>query len=232
MLAQLQPIRPAGQGVTAVPADHAFSQTPSEERANALSHAVGMLLALAALPVTAASIDSVQHPLRQLGVVVFFATMVLMYGVSTAYHLLPVGPAKLLLRRCDHAVIFVFIAGSFTPFALLTMQRGEGAATLLGVWGLALAGMALKLCNRLRSPLPSTALYVLFGWMVAAVARPVLDALAPTGLALLVAGGVAYTLGCLFFLADRRLRYSHFVWHLFVITGSLCHVMAVQHAQA
>lgn len=209
--------------------EHDFSQTPQEERANALSHGVGALLAMAALPAAAGGVDAVQQPLRHAGVAVFFTTMVLMYLVSTVYHLLPVGPAKQLLRRCDHAVIFIFIAGSFTPFALLAMQRGEGPGTLVGVWVVALAGMVLKLGNRLRQRLPSTLLYLAFGWLVAAVAQPVLAALPPTGLALLVAGGVAYSLGCVFFLLDKRMRYSHLVWHLFVIAGSLCHVMAVQH---
>jgi hemolysin III len=213
-----------------VSAEHVFSQSPAEERANALSHALGGALALAALPVTAAGLDAQLHPLRQAGVTVFFATMVLMYAVSTVYHLWPVGPAKRVLRRLDHAVIFVFIAGSFTPFALLAMQRGEGPATLVGVWLLALVGCVLKLGNRLRRPLPSTLLYLAFGWLVVLVAQPVLDALPPPGLQLLVAGGLAYSMGCAFFLLDRRLRYSHFVWHLFVITGSLCHVLAVQHA--
>lgn len=209
---------------------HVFSQSPSEERANALSHAVGGLLALAALPATAEAVDPLHHPLHHAGIAVFFTTMALMYLVSTTYHLLPVGPAKRLLRRCDHAVIFLFIAGSFTPFALLAVQRGHGPDTLVGVWVFALLGMVLKLGNRLRRPVPSTLIYLGFGWMLALVAQPVMEALSPTGLRLLVAGGLAYSLGCIFYLIDKRMRYSHFLWHLFVITGSLCHVLAVQRA--
>ncbi len=125
-------------------------------------------------------------------------------------------------------MIFVFIAGSYTPFALAALQRGEGGGTLALVWGLALLGVALKLGNRLQHPLVSTLLYLAFGWLVAAVGLPVLAALPPTGLQLLVAGGLAYTLGCVFFLLDRRMPYSHLVWHLFVITGSVCHFLAVQ----
>lgn len=213
----------------ASPADHVFSQSPAEERANAASHGVAMLLALAALPASASGPGPFRDPFQQAGVAVFFTTMVLMYLVSTVYHLLPVGQTKRLLRRWDHALIFVFIAGSFTPFALLGQQHGDGPGPLLAVWALALAGMGLKLAGRLRRPLPSTGLYLAFGWLGLAVLWPVLGRLSADGLALLVAGGLAYTAGCVFFLLDRRLRYSHLVWHLFVVAGSLCHVMAVQH---
>ncbi len=208
-------------------AEPPFSQTVHEERANAASHGLGCVLALAALPVLADQVDAAQHPIRHLGVNVFVATMVLMYLVSTVYHALPVGQAKRLLRKCDHAVIFVFIAGSYTPFALAQVQRGHGWDMLAAVWGIALGGMLLKLSDRLRHPLVSTALYLAFGWMVV-VARPMLESLPPQGLQLLVAGGVAYSLGSLFFLLDKRLPYSHLIWHLFVITGSTCHFLAVQ----
>jgi hemolysin III len=208
--------------------ENSFSQTGHEERANAASHALGCLLALFAMPALAQQLDAAQHPMRQLGVAVFIASMVLMYGISAAYHAAPVGPAKRWLRKCDHAVIFIFIAGSYTPFALAALQRGEGAGTLAAVWGVALLGMGMKLGNRLQHKVLSTLLYLAYGWLVAAVAQPVLAALPPAGLQLLVAGGLAYSAGCVFFLLDRRMPYSHLVWHLFVITGSACHFLAVQ----
>ena len=208
--------------------DTPFSQTWREELANAASHGLGCLLALAAMPVLADQVDAARHPIRHLGVTVFITTMVLMYLVSTVYHALPVGQAKRLLRKCDHAVIFLFIAGSYTPFALGQIQRGEGWHMLAAIWAIALIGVALKLSNRLKHPMFSTALYLAFGWMVVVVARPMLDSLPPMGLQLLVAGGVAYSLGSIFYLLDRRLPYSHLVWHLFVITGSTCHFLAVQ----
>ncbi len=217
---------------TTLNTDTSFSQTVHEERANAASHGLGCLLALAAMPVLAEQVDAYHHPMRHLGVNVFIVTMVLMYLVSTVYHALPAGHAKRALRKCDHAVIFVFIAGSYTPFALGQIQRGEGWSMLLAVWGIALVGVALKLSDRLRHPLFSTLLYLAFGWMVVVVARPMLDSLPPMGLRLLVAGGVAYSLGSFFFLLDRRMPYSHFVWHLFVITGSTCHFLAVQQVLA
>lgn len=209
-------------------AEPPFSQTWQEELANAASHGLGAVLALAAMPALAEQVDAARHPMRQLGVGIFVATMLLMYLVSTAYHAVPAGQAKRWLRKCDHAVIFVFIAGSYTPFALAEVQRGHGWDMLGAVWGIALAGVLLKLSDRLRHPLVSTALYLAFGWMVVVVARPMLESLPPDGLRLLVAGGAAYTLGSLFFLLDRRMRYSHLVWHLFVITGSTCHFLAVQ----
>ncbi len=205
-----------------------FNQTGREERANAASHALGCVLALFAMPALAQQVDVAQHPMRQLGVTVFVASMVLMYLVSAVYHAAPAGAAKRWLRKCDHAVIFIFIAGSYTPFALAALQRGEGGTTLAVVWAVALLGMAMKLGNRLQHQVASTLLYLVFGWLVAAVALPMLTALTPAGLHLMVAGGVAYSLGCVFFLLDRRMPYSHLVWHLFVITGSSCHFLAVQ----
>jgi len=213
-----------------VPTDIVFSQTDREERANAASHGLGCLLALAAMPALAEQVDAGHHPIRHLGVSVFIASMVLMYLVSTVYHALPVGAAKQALRKCDHAVIFVFIAGSYTPFALGQVQRGAGWSMVGAVWCIAALGVALKLSNRLRHPLLSTAMYLVFGWMVVVVAQPMLASLPPQGLRLLVAGGVAYSLGSLFYLLDKRMPYSHFVWHLFVITGSTCHFLAVQQA--
>ena len=213
------PERRSHSGAHTVKTDMPFSQTVREELANAASHGLGCVLALAAMPVLASQVDAERHPIRHLGVNVFIATMVLMYLVSTVYHALPVGQAKRLLRKCDHAVIFIFIAGSYTPFALGQIQRGEGWNMLAAVWGIALLGMTLKLSDRLRHPVYSTALYLAFGWMVVVVARPMLDSLPPLGLQLLVAGGVAYSLGAIFYLLDRRMPYSHLVWHCLLYTS-------------
>jgi hemolysin III len=209
-----------------------FRQTWPEERANAASHALGCVLALAAMPVLADQVDVDRHPIRHVGVTVFIATMVLMYLVSTVYHALPVGAAKRTMRRLDQAAIFVFIAGSYTPFVVAHIQRGEDLGLLAFVWALAICGVVLKLSNRVSHPVLNTLLYVAFGWAMAVIARPMLESLPAIGYQLVLAGGVAYTLGCVFFLLDRRMRYSHLVWHLFVIIGSSCHFMAVQHAIA
>lgn len=206
------------------------SEIGSEERANAASHALGGLLALLALPALALpdGPGAAADPRRATGVLVFVASMVLTYLVSAAYHAAPAGATRSWLRRCDHAAIFVFIAGSFTPFALAAPPEGGGAMLLAAVWGAAGAGVALKLAGRLHHRGLSTGLYLAYGWLVAALALPLLAVLPAAGVQLLVAGGLAYTVGSAFFLLDRRLRWGHLVWHLFVITGSVCHVLAVQ----
>jgi hemolysin III len=202
-------------------------QTLGEEIANAISHGLGCLLAVVALPVL------VIHALRQgtaldvAAAAVFAGTMVLLYAVSTLYHALPVSRAKAWLNRMDHAAIYLFIAGSYTPFTLGVLRGGWGW-TLFGViWALAAFGVAVKLLNRLKHPLLSTGLYLAMGWLAVVAAAPLVARMPGAGLAWLVAGGLCYTVGALVFLVDHRVRYAHFVWHLFVIGGSACHFMAV-----
>jgi hemolysin III len=209
---------------------NARTRTLNEELLNAISHGIGFLLSVASLPVF------VLHGGRGdrasvVGAVVFSVTMMLLYLASTVYHALPEGRAKQWFNRLDHAAIFLFIAGSYTPFVLGPLRSDLGW-TLFGlVWACALAGMLLKVLNRLRHPLWSTGVYVAMGWLALIAAAPLLDRVGAEGLALLVAGGVAYTVGVVFFLLDGRLRYSHFIWHLFVLAGSTCHFFAaLRHA--
>ena len=209
------------------------AQTLGEEVANAVSHGIGFLLAAASLPVL------VQFASRQGGAAsvvaasVFAATMMLLYLVSTLYHALPAGRAKQWFNRLDHAAIYVFIAGSYMPW-LLGALRGPWGWSLFGVvWSAAALGVAAKLFNRLRHPLWSTGLYVAMGWVAVVAIVPLVERVSGGGLAWLVAGGVAYTLGAIVFLLDNRIRYAHFVWHLFVIAGSACHFCAaLWHANA
>jgi hemolysin III len=152
--------------------------------------------------------------------------MILLYGVSTLYHALPAGRAKRWFNRLDHAAIYLFIAGSYMPY-LLGVLRGPWGWTLFGVvWGAAALGVVAKLFNRLRRPLWSTGLYLAMGWVALIAAVPLFERLAAPELTLLVAGGLAYTLGAVVFHFDSKLRYGHFVWHLFVLAGSACHVVA------
>ena len=157
-----------------------------------------------------------------------------MFAVSGIYHRVNWKSETLhkWTKRLDHSMIFVFIAGSYTPFALGEVQRGQDWQPLAVVWAIALVGVALKLTDRLRHSVWSTVLYLLFGWMVALMARPVLAAMPEQGLQLLVAGGLAYSIGSLFFLLDRRMAYSHLVWHLWVIAGSSCHLLALKQTLA
>jgi hemolysin III len=199
--------------------------SPREETASALSHALGLVGAAAAWP---AAVDLLpRQPLQLAGFAVFVLTMALVYLASTVYHALPQGRAKRWLQRADHAAIFLFIAGSFTPFALHRLDGAISLAAFAGVWALALGGIVCKARGGLVCRWRSTALYVGLGWLAAAAALPVLPVLTPQQVALLLGGGAAYMLGAVFFLMDDRLRYSHLVWHLFVLAGSGCHFAAL-----
>lgn len=202
-------------------------QSLGEEIANAISHGIGFLLAVASLPILV--LQAVQHGGvgDVVGASVFSATMIALYLVSALYHALPPGTAKRWFNRLDHCAIYVFIAGSYTPFVLGVLHGGWGWSLFGIVWALAALGVLAKLMNRLEHPLWSTALYVAMGWVAVIAVVPLLQRLPGAGLAWLVAGGLAYTAGALVFLLDNRVRYAHFVWHLFVMAGSGCHFWAV-----
>ncbi len=202
-------------------------QTLGEEIANSISHGIGFLLAVAALPILLNSCaQRGGQTLDFVALSVFASTMMLLYLVSAVYHALPIGRLKAVFNRFDHAAIYVFIAGSYTPFALGALRGGLGWTLFGVVWALATLGVLAKLLNKLSHPLLSTGLYIAMGWLAVFAAGPLLERVSPTGLAMLLAGGVAYTLGAIVFLFDSRLRYAHFVWHLFVMAGSTCHFFA------
>jgi hemolysin III len=202
------------------------SQTPGEEIANAVSHGLGCLLAVAALPILVHSAAQHGGAANVVAASLFAGTMIVLYFISTLYHALPLGRAKTWLNRLDHASIYLFIAGSYMPF-LFGVLRGAWGWSLFGVvWAAAALGVTAKLVDRLKHPLWSTALYVAMGWVALVAAAPLYERMSADGLAWLVAGGLAYTVGAVVFLFDSKLRYAHFVWHLFVMTGSACHFFA------
>jgi hemolysin III len=202
------------------------AQTPAEELANAISHGLGLALAIAALPLLV--VFAIQHGSAAdiTAAALFGASMVLLYGISTLYHALPAGAAKRWFNRLDHAAIYVFIAGSYTPFVLGPLRGGWGWSLFGVVWTLAVVGVALKLFNGLKHPGWSTALYVAMGWVVLVAIVPLVQRMPVAALAWLVAGGLAYTLGAAVYLLDNRLRFAHLAFHLFVMAGSACHVVA------
>lgn len=202
------------------------NQTLSEEIANAISHGLGFLLAVASLPVLVSITERHGGGVSLVAACVFSLTMMLLYLASAVYHALPHGRLKQFFCRLDHAAIFLFIAGSYTPFVLGPLRGAWGWTLFALVWGLALFGMVAKVCNRLAHPLWSTALYLGLGWLALVAIGPLVEHVAPSGLALLLAGGAAYTVGAVFFLLDHRVRFAHFVWHLFVLAGSTCHFLA------
>jgi hemolysin III len=202
------------------------SQSSGEEIANAVSHGVGLLLAVVAAPALVVATVQRGGVTEIIAASIFGVTMVLVYLTSTLYHALPMNRAKRLFRILDHGAIFLLIAGTYTPFTLGPL-RGTWGWTLFGlVWGLALAGIVFKAVGGVRYPKFSTCLYIAMGWLVIVAIEPLRLNMPTTGFSWLLAGGIAYTVGVAFF-APKRFRYSHFVWHLFVIAGTACHFAAV-----
>ncbi|MEX1201101.1 MAG: hemolysin III family protein [Methylophaga sp.] len=202
-------------------------QSSGEETANAISHGSGLIAALVGTPFL------IMQAIRQgeaafvVGVTVFCTTMILLYLGSTLYHALPAGKAKRVFRRIEHAAIYLLIAGTYTPFTFGVL-KGAWGWTLFGiVWGLAIAGVALKVLQKHHHPILSTSLYLLMGWVIVIAIEPLLANVPIAGLLWLLAGGLFYTAGVAFFATDSRLPYGHFIWHLFVIAGTTCHFFAV-----
>jgi hemolysin III len=201
-------------------------QSQGEEFANSITHGIALLAALLAVPFLFHAIGHLGSA-RIFGIAVFAMTMVLLYLTSTLYHALPPSRAKALVLKLDHGAIYVFIAGTYTAFALGETSSLLDWALLALIWTIAIVGATLKAFDRLKHPWLSTGLYLLIGWVALVAAVPLVERLPVAGLAWLVMGGVAYTVGAIFFLLDARLRYAHAVWHCFVATGTGCHFVAV-----
>lgn len=202
-------------------------QSTGEEIANSVSHGVGLAAALAAMPFLIAHAAHSGGGAFLVGASVFAATVVLLYLGSTLYHALPPGRTKHVFRVLEHSAIYLLIAGTYTPFTLGILRGAWGWSLLALVWALAVVGIVLEMTDGLRHPRLSLALYVGMGWLVVVAIRPLWLQMPPAGLAWLVAGGLAYTAGVGFY-AAKRLRYAHFVWHLFVLAGTVCHFVAVR----
>ncbi len=201
-------------------------QTLGEEVANSISHGVGLAGALVAFPLLVIAASQRGDITGIVSVSVFATTMVLLYLASTLFHALPPGRAKRVFQVLDHSAIFLLIAGTYTPFTLGVL-RGAWGWTLFGiVWSIAVVGIVLKALGGVRYTTISTWAYLAMGWVVVIAAERVWTLMPAWGLFWLVAGGLAYTLGAVFF-ALERIRYFHFAWHLFVIAGTACHVVAV-----
>lgn len=200
--------------------------TLGEEVAHSVTHGIGLLAAVAGLVVLVILAAATRDPWRITSSAIYATTLVLLYAASTLYHALSGTRARDVFRVLDHSAIFLLIAGTYTPFALVSL-RGPWGWTLLGiVWSLAVAGVAAKAAYGTRWPVMSTVLYLAMGWTVVIAVKPLLTHVPPAGIAWLVAGGLAYTGGVVFY-AWTRLRYSHAIWHLFVLAGSVCHYIAV-----
>ena len=206
---------------------HQRVQTRGEEVANSVSNGMALLAATAAVPILVVSCAQRGTALNVAATCVFAATMLLVYAASALYHAIPQEGPKRFFRKLDQGAIFLFIAGSYTPFALGPLEGPWGWSLFCLVWALAAVGATLKALDRMSHPFLSTGLYLAMGWLVVVAAKPLLMHVATPGLVLLAAGGLAYTVGVVFFALDSKLRYAHFVWHLFVVAGTACHFFAV-----
>ena len=196
------------------------------ERFNAVSHLVGAALALAGAVVLVVLAAIVGDPWKVVGVSIYGAALVVMYGSSTLYHSVR-GGAKNFLRKMDHQSIYLLIAGSYTPFCLVTL-RGPWGWSLFGVvWGLAAIGSLQELWPRSDARILSVVIYLVMGWVALVALVPMVDALGRAGFAWVAAGGLFYTVGIVFYALDARLKHAHGVWHLFVLAGSAAHYVAI-----
>jgi hemolysin III len=196
-----------------------------EEVASSLTHALGVVFGLAALAVML--VLSAGQPLKLISATVFGVSLVLLYLSSALYHCFTSLRWKARFQSLDHACIYLLIAGSYTPITLITLRGALGGWLFGIIWAMALAGVLIKLLwNGKKDHWISTALYLVMGWLVVFAIGPLIRALPPAGLCWLVAGGLSYTLGIIFY-AWRRLPFNHAIWHLFVLGGSVCHVVAI-----
>lgn len=207
-------------------------QLPSEEMANSISHFVGFVAAALASPILLSRAMAKGDTGLIVGVSVFAAAMLLLYLASAVFHALPAGRAKQFVCTLEHSAIFVLIAGTYTPFALGVLRGAIGWTLFVLVWAIAAIGIALKVFPAafprvFSHPIASTGLYLCMGWLIVIAINPVLANMQPGGVGWLVAGGCAYTVGVAFFVAGVRVRFAHFVWHLFVMAGTSCHFLAV-----
>ena len=197
-----------------------------EEIANSVTHGVGVVLSIGGLAVLTAFASVLGNAWHIVSSSIYGATLILLYASSTLYHSIQLPRVKHILQVIDHSAIFLLIAGTYTPFTLVTL-RGAWGWTIFGVvWGLAVTGIIFQVTRLRKWPVISLALYVGMGWAVIVATKPLLAAIDPRGLLLLLLGGLSYTAGIVFYVW-RRLPYHHAIWHIFVLAGSAFHFFAI-----
>ncbi|HSC79852.1 MAG TPA: hemolysin III family protein [Chitinolyticbacter sp.] len=196
------------------------------ERFNGYSHLAGAVLALAGTSFAIVEASLYDDAWKIVGVSIYGATLILLYTISTLYHSLK-GRAKQVFQRLDHCAIYLLIAGSYTPFTLVTLRGGWGWSIFGINWGLAILGIVQELWIGRRTRVFSLLIYVLMGWLILFAMGPLIAALSPAGLAWLAAGGLFYTVGIVFFVFDERIPHGHGIWHLFVLAGSICQYVSI-----
>jgi len=198
----------------------------AEELVHAISHGIGVILSIAGLSWMLYLSISAFDPWRIVASCVYGASLIFLFLSSTLYHSWPASPRKHLFKLLDHCAIYLLIAGTYTPFLLVAMRTGTGWWLFGAIWSLATAGILTKLWLRHRYPWWSLTGYLIMGWLIVIAAPQIADFIGPNGMAWVVAGGVSYTVGALFYMA-KRLPLNHAIWHLFVLAGGLCHFLAV-----
>lgn len=207
--------------------EHTKRYTTGEEIANAVTHGVAALMSIAGLAILVGfAVAYSGSPTVITAVSVFGASMIFLYVSSTLYHAIPNPKAKRILQQLDHSMIYVLIAGSYTPFCLVTLEGATGIALCIAVWAIALAGIALQGVLIKKSKWLNSLLYLAMGWLVILVIEPLIENLANGGLWLLTAGGLSYSLGVIFYIW-KAIPYSHAIWHVFVFAGTVLQFLAV-----
>ena len=206
---------------------NALSQyTLAEESVHAVSHGAGAILSIAGLAWMLDVSIAASDPWRVIASCIYGASLIFLFLASTLYHSLHASPRRHLFKLLDHCAIYVLIAGSYTPFLLVSTRTNTGWWLFGAVWSMATAGILTKLWFRHRYPRLMLASYLLMGWLVVIAAPQVAHAIGSNGMAWLIAGGLSYTVGAIFY-AAKRLPYSHAIWHVFVLAGAICHFLAV-----
>jgi hemolysin III len=198
----------------------------AEEIANSLSHGAGVLLGIIALLLLVLKSVQMDDTLRVVAFSIYGASIVVLFLASTLYHAIPLPRAKRVLKLVDHCAIYLLIAGTYTPFLLLTLGDTFGAVLMVVIWGLAAAGIVFKIFFLHRFHNLSLALYLGMGWLAVLASYQLLANLPRTGIALLLGGGILYSLGTIFYKVDK-IPFNHAIWHLFVLAACMCHFLAV-----
>jgi len=198
----------------------------AEELANSLTHGAGLMLSIAGFIVLLVLAAMRGSAWRIVSCAVYGSTLICLYTASTLYHGIPSRRLKRVLKTCDHSAIYLLIAGTYTPFLLVNLRGSWGWSLFAVIWGLAVAGILFKVWFVEHFPILSTAVYLLMGWLALVAVKPMLLSVPHSGLLWLLAGGLLYTVGVVFY-AWKKVPYNHAIWHGFVIAGSTCHYFAV-----
>jgi hemolysin III len=209
--------------------DKDVQYTPEEELVHIITHGTGIGLSLVGLAFLILKAKDTGDPWYMADFIIFGTSLVLMYISSTLYHSVSDENIKRYFRKLDHAAIYLLIAGTYTPFLLTCLQGTKGWIMFGIVWLFAFVGIIIKLATQIRSKWVSAIIYLVMGWLAVFIARPMIENLPPRSLIFLLAGGMSYSIGVIFYLR-KKLKYHHAIWHLYVMGGSICHYFAVYYA--